>query len=235
MNEQITNVITKSKSIFSWIGRNIILLGFLICMIIIVILWMQNKSLNKSNDIKDVQLMMANDSAKEYKTKTGQAYFKFNAKEIEANALRVSLDASDTKIKDLRAENIKWRNIISVQQAQLLSAGHITTNVHDSIIHDTIPGTIPNIIQKINWTNHYLTLNAIIKDKVFDADYIYKINLKLISEKKGKSFIVTGIIDDPNAKIITGSQIIVTPTTHWWNKNWIWGVTGIVAGYVLTR
>lgn len=223
------------KNIITWITKNIILVGFIVCAIIIIVLWFQLKNVNKKFDIQSVELMSRNDSVKEYRTKAGDAYFKINSVSVEANVLRQSVKAMDIDLKELRATKVKLNDIIAVQKLQLLAAGHINANVRDSIIHDTIPGNTSSIVQKINWTNNYLTLNGVIKDKVFDADYTYLVNLKLISEKKGKLNIVTGIIDDPYAKIITGSQLIITPTSHWYQKWWIWGIGGMVGGYFIAK
>jgi hypothetical protein len=221
--------------LLNWIKTNYILVLFGILILIILFLWMKNKSLNKQIDIKNVELMAQTDTVKAYKTKAGDAYFVMKSVVIESNALKASLKADAIELNKLKAENINWRDIVSVQKLQLEAAGHIIANMHDSIIHDTIVGK-PDINVKIfNWSNNYLLLTGIVNNNLFDAHYIYKINQQLITQKKGNSYIVTATIDDPNAKIITGSQIIVTPTKHWWQAPWIWGIAGMAAGIYITH
>lgn len=231
MNEQ--PIVTKSN-IAGYIISGIII----VLLIVITVQYFQKRSLQKKYDIASVELMASNDSVTAYKTKAGDDYFKFNSVTIERNALRGSLIADSIEIKALRAMNVNYRDIVSVLKVKLEASGHIITDVRDSINnvpHDSIDntpfGSPNNIIQTIKWNNKHLFLNASIKNKIFDADYLYKANLLLVPEKVGKSIVVTGKFDDPNAKIITGSQITIAPQTYFYHKWYIYMLTGL-AGFV---
>jgi len=203
--------------------------------ITIIVLYYQNKSLDKNNQIQAVELMAAKDSAVMYKTKAGQAYFQTKAVEIEKNALKQSLEAQGFDLKQLKAEKVVWRNVESALRLELKVAGTIHTNVKDSTVQDSVPSKPPITIQKIDWTNEYLTLNGVIKNKIFDATYDYRIKINSVAEKKGKSFIVTTSLSDKQATIVSGSQLIITPTSKWYMKPWLWGVVGLVAGHYITK
>lgn len=232
MDEQ--TIITKYPKIVTYIVLGIIA----VLLIVIAVLYFQNRSIQKKYDIQSVELMVSNDTVKEYRTKAGDAYFKFNSVTIEKNAMKGSLIADSIEIRSLRAMNVDYRDIVAVLKVKLEAAGKIIANVHDSIIHDTIPGSFDKIVQTIKWDNKYLFLNGTIKSKIFDADYLYKVNLLLVPEKIGKSIMVTGRIDDPNAKIITGSQITIAPQTYFYHKWWVYGLTflaGTAGGIYLMK
>jgi len=65
-----------------------IFMGIVITALVITtfVLYIKLNTATKENQIKDVQLMMANDTVKQYKTKSGENYGKFNAVSIEADA-----------------------------------------------------------------------------------------------------------------------------------------------------
>lgn len=232
MNEQ--TVIAKYPKIITYIVLGI----FAVLLIAITVLYFQNRAIQKKYDIQSVELMVSNDSVKQYKTKAGDAYFKFNSVTIEKNALRGSLIADSLEIRSLRAMNVDYRDIVSVLKVKLEAAGKIIAGVHDSIVHDTIPGAVDKIVQTVKWDNKYLFLNGTIKDKILNAKYLYKVNLLLVPEKVGQSIMVTGRIDDPNAKIITGSQITIAPQTYFYHKWWAYGLTflaGTAGGIYLMK
>jgi hypothetical protein len=225
------------KEIIAWIIKNIVLVGFILCLLVITILWYQNKHLKKESQIKDVLMASQNDTVKAYKTKSGDAYFKWQSVEVERNALKGSLEAMDIDIKKLKAENIHWRDLVSVQKVQIEAMGQIIANTHDSIVHDTIPGHIPQIAQVFDWTSpgKNLTLNGYFLNKVLKANYLYQVGVPLLVEKRGKSFIVTASLSDPNAKITTASQITIVPTQRWWNHWYIYLTAGAVGGFILAK
>lgn len=219
---------TKPVRIFVWIIIGIVL-------IILIVQYFKIKHLTKQNQIQAVELLVANDSVKEYKTKAGDAYFKIKVVAIENNALKKSLALDSVSIKKLRAENVNWRDIVSVLKLKLTTTGQFTTPVRDSLVKDTTSNNVLLNKQYFNWTNHYLTFQGTIFKKVMIGDYTYQINQTLISEKKGKSYIITGTIDDPNAKIISGNQIIITPTVHWWNKWYYYVIAGTAFGVFVLK
>lgn len=225
------------KKVIDWIKKNYILVLFGILLIVIAILWLNNKSLNKKIDIQSVELMVQNDSTKIYKTKAGDYYSKFQAEGIKKNSLKKSLDIMGITNKELRDRNIKQGDIISALEFKVKAMGDIIANVKDSIIHDTIPGKPDITIPTVKWDDTHLYLNGYIQDKIFKGKYTYNLSLLNFVEQKGKSYIVTIYPPDNNkgVTITNGSQIIVTPTKHWWEKPWIWGLAGVGAGIFITR
>jgi hypothetical protein len=231
------------KSVFTWIIKNILWVAFALLLLVILILWLQNKSLKKESQIKDVLIASQNDTVKSYKTKAGEAYFKWQSIEVERNALKGSLEVMGIDMKKLKAENIKWRDLVSVQNIKIEAMGQIIANTHDSIIPsppDTISNhasQIPQVAQVFDWTSpgKNLTLNGYFLNKVLNAKYTYQIGLQLSTEKHGKDYIVTASLTDPNAKISTASQITIIPTKHWWEKPWIWGLVGLAGGIYITK
>lgn len=225
-------VLVVKTTLQKWLGyAKYILIGGLI--LTIIILYYQNKSLDKNNQIQAVELMSQTDSAKMYKTKAGEAYFQTKAVEVEANALKKSLEAQGFDLKKLKAEKVNLSNVVSSLKMELVAAGTIHTNVRDSIVYDTIKGN--TLQQHIIWSNQFLSLNGVIKNKEFSATYLYQTKINSVTEKKGKSYIVTTSLSDPQAKITNGSQVIITPTSKWYMKPWLWGVAGLAAGVFIAK
>jgi hypothetical protein len=191
------------------------------------------KKLEKANQLQAVEIMTAKDSVKTMVTKNGEMYFDMIAATVDASALKNALAENGLVIKELRARGIAINQIVSTLKAQLAVAGHDTINLRDTIIN-VVNGT-PLPAQSFNWTNTFLSLSGLINDKRLVMDYIYKTDLTMIQTQKGKSVMVTGYLSDPNARIVTGSSIIVTHKVHWYEKPWIWGVAGMGLGYYLCK
>lgn len=202
-------------------------------LLVIVVMFFKNKSLTKSNQIQSVELLMANDSAKMYKTKAGEAYFTLNSVVIEKNALKKSLIETGLTIKDLRQKDVNWRNINSVLTAKLEAAGHAVTTIHDTTYIDTSGVVKP--AKDFVWSNSHLSLNGLIKEKDIDIAYKYQVGLKTISETKGNETKITIYSDDPNAKIVTGYQINVKTKIPFYKKWYVWATAGLVGGYFITK
>src|SRR5665647_3473243 len=92
-------------------------------LIIIIVQYFKINSKDKTIDLQSVELLIANDSAKVYKTKNGQVYSQLNSVVIESNVLKKSLEISGLTIKELRQKDIKWRNITATLQAELEASG----------------------------------------------------------------------------------------------------------------
>lgn len=202
-------------------------------LITIIVLYFNNKSLRKTNQIQSVELLTANDSAKMYKTKYGETYFQLNSVVIEKNALKTSLIESGFIIKDLRQKDINWRNINSVLTAKLEASGHAVTTIHDTTYIDTT-GTVKPAKDFV-WSNNNLSLNGLIKEKDIDIAYNYKVGLRTISETKGNDTKITIYSDDPNAKIVTGYQISVKNKIPFYKKWYVWATAGLIGGYFITK
>jgi hypothetical protein len=208
-----------------------IVLGILITTIIVQ--HFQNKSLRKDNQIQSVALLVANDSAKVYRDKAGDLYSKLNTATIESGALKTSLIETGLTIKELRQKDIKWRDITAVLNARIEASGHATAILHDTMYIDTTG--IKRPVKDFVWTNKYLSLSGMIKEKDINIGYNYSMDLKSITTTKGNTTSVTIFSNDPNAKITNGYQINVINKTAWYKRWYIWGAAGLVGGYFIAK
>jgi len=204
--------------------------------LVVILLAIQSvriNSLQKKNQVQMVELMAANDSARVFKTKSGELYFELNAVTVEKNALKNALLSSGFEMEELRAKDIKWRNIVSTLKAELAISGRDTIYLHDTTYVATGEGTITG--KSYNWTNNYLTLSGLIRDKFMVTDYKYLTAMSFITEKRGKTTKVTATLADPKAMITTGSQIVIEHKTGWYEKPWLWGLLGAGLGVYLCK
>ena len=188
-------------------------------------------NLRRDKEISDVKIMLSTDSVKTFKTKTGEAYAKLNSILIEKSALSESLLSMGQTNKKLNSENIKQSDIISVLKSKLLSTGHDTITLHDTtFISSKITG------KDYLWTNNYLSLWGTIVGYKMNNNYSYKIDLTYITEQASKKkSIVTVSLSDPNARILTGGQIIVIQTPKWYDHWYYYALTGLVAGHYIFK
>jgi hypothetical protein len=214
--------------------KNIIII--VIAALVLIILAYQSMRINrleKKNQFQAVELMSANDSVTTYRTKAGKLYFDFNAIEVEKNALKNSLVSTGFTIKELRAMNIKWREIVSSLKAELTMAGHDTIMLHDTTVVTVGGNTF--LGKSYKWTNNFLSLSGLISEKTMDVDYSYKVGMSFITEQQGKKIKITASLLDPHAGITTGSEIIIAHKTRWYEKPWLWGLAGIGAGIYIMK
>ena len=207
----------------------------LLLMLIITVQYFQKKSLRKTNQVQAVELMAVNDSVKAYKDKLGNAYFMVNAVEIEKNALKVSLETMGFTIKELRQKDVTWRNVVSALKAKIEVSGQTDTIPLIDVPKDSLTVSLPVVDKGFDWTNHYLTISGIIKPETIIMNYKYTTDIALVQERERKGIKVTAIISDPTAKISTGSSIFVSQKLKWYEKPWLWGLGGLVAGYFATK
>ena len=190
--------------------------------------------LKKKYDIQSVDLMNKNDSATVYKTKSGELYSQLQSVTIDKNALKASLAESGFEIKKLRARDVKWRNIVSALKIKLVSAGRIDTiRLHDTTY--IAANGVKLIGKTYNWTNNYLTLSGLIRDKSMDVNYSYSTQLYYTNEQVGHQSKITIWSSDPNARITTGSQITVSAKSKWYEKWWLHELVGIGIGRFLFK
>lgn len=187
-------------------------------------------------EVQAVQLMSVQDTVRQLHTKKGELYVQIKSIGVEKSNLEKTIEAMGLKVKDLTAMGIKKDDVIAVLKLQIEAAGTIHTPVHETVIHDTVPGFYKGVLQTLEpWSNGHLFLTGTIKDKIFDADYQYKTGMVLVPEQKGKSIVVTAKLDDPKAKILTGQQINVVYKVHWYEKPWVWGAAGFVGGIIVNK
>ena len=210
-----------------------IIIAFGLIVAALIILVIKFDRLTKKSQVQAVELMNANDSVTTYRTKTGQLYFEINAVTVEKNALKNSLEVSGFTIRELRAMDVKWRDIVSTLKAELAMSGRDTIFLHDTTYVTVGGATLAGKAYK--WTNNYLSLSGLIRDKFMVTDYKYLTGMSFITEKKGKTTKVTATLADPQARITTGSQIIIEHKIRWYEKPWLWGLAGIGLGVYLGK
>ena len=192
------------------------------------------RKLKKDNQIQAVKIMMANDTATVYRTKSGEAYFKLNSVLIEKNASKASLDEMGIQAKGLKEKNVDLNDIIQVLRGQLASSGHGTITLHDTIYKFVNKPQIS--LKTFDWNNKYLYLKGeVYSDNRIEADYLYKTDLIATTEHSGGKSIVTISISDPNARIISGSQIVVTPSVKFWDHWYFYVLAGMAGGIYLAK
>ena len=217
-------------NLYKWI------IGMVIGLLLIanMVQCIQKKSINKDFQIQSVALIVANDSAKVYKDKYGVTYSTLNSVLIDKDALRKSLDVAGITAKELRVKNIKLNDITEVLRAKLEVAGNANVTLHDTVYIDSTGVKIP--AKDFSWTNKYLTLNGLIKDKNADIKYLYQIGLDSYKTQNGDKVTYTIFsTDKENSKITNGYTITVSekkPSTFW---TWTWRVASFAGGYYLGR
>jgi hypothetical protein len=194
------------------------------------------RQITKDKDILNIKLMSVNDTATAYKTKAGEAYYRINSVTIENNALKGSLEAMGIDQKKLKETNINLSNIVSVLREELKVSGHTGSIPLVPVVN--LPSDTSKIKAKsFEWTNTFLTLKGITEDaRIRNIDYKYQTGILHTTEDvKDKTIVTISLTDKENASIINGSQFVVTPTKHWWNKPWVWGVAGAVGGILIAK
>lgn len=204
-------------------------------LLLILLFGLKQCQLNKERDknqIANVQLSALNDSVVQYKSKNGDLTAKIGSVQVESDNRKEALDAAGFELKDLRARDIKWREINFALKAQLQAQGSGQTTLTDTLLiskTDTIRQA------NFDWNNRFLFLSGFIKGKDMQFDYTYKTSIDLISEKKGKSYIVSAYLGDKNASITTANSITIVPKKKWWDKWYFYTGAGLVGGYFIAK
>lgn len=191
-----------------------------------------NNELADKYQIQSVELSTLNDSVKTVVSKNGDLTFKLSSVSVESDNRKEALDAAGFEIKELRAKDIKWRDINFALKAQLQAQGSGQTVLHDTLLiskTDTIKQA------NFNWNNKFLFLSGNIREKELKFDYTYKTSIDLISEKKGKSYIISAYLGDKNASITTANSITIVPKNKWWNRWYVHAGAGLVTGYFIFK
>jgi len=202
---------------------------------ILSMLGVKQCQLNKERDkyqIAQVELAAFNDSVKVYKSKTGELTAKVASVIVEADNRKKALDAAGFEIKDLKERDVKWRDVVFALKAQIQAQGSGTTVLRDTLIvskTDTIRQA------NFNWNNRYLFLSGNIQEKQLKFDYTYKTAIDLVSEKKGKSYIVSAYLSDPQATVTTANSITIVPKKKWWGWDVLKIASGIGFGYLIAK
>jgi len=190
-----------------------------------------NRSLSRSKSelrLKNVEISTLKDSVKVLMSKNGDLTFKFQSVQIESKERKDALELLGFELSDLRQRDIKQKNIISALNAKLSASGSGTMIMKDSIVY--IKGDSVKVSYG-KWTNNYLTLNPFLIGNNLDFDYLYEAKISLIQEKN----IVSAIISDPNAKIVTANSITIENKKRWWDKWYFYLAAGSVIGYEIAK
>lgn len=205
-------------------------------LLLILLFGIQQCQLNKERDknqIANVQLSALNDSVSTYKAKNGNLTTKINSVSVESDNRKEALIAAGFETKKLLKENdIKWRDINFALKAQIQAQGNGQTTLHDTLLiskTDTIKQA------NFDWNNRFLFLSGFIKGKDMQFDYTYKTSIDLISEKKGKAYIVSAYLGDKNASITTANSITIVPKKRWFDKWYVHAGAGLVGGYFIFK
>ncbi len=189
--------------------------------------------------LSNVELSTLKDSVAVYQSKNGDLSYKLASVTIDKGNLKKSLDIAGFDIKELKAQNIKWRKATNALKLELQAAGSVTTEVTDTFyIDNEVPGKIDTVWYSSisDWSNDYLSIyNGRISDKNLAFDYDYKVDIKLVQTEKGKSVLVTAMLTDPNASITTANSITVKHKTKWYQKWWLWSSAGLIGGAFLAK
>ena len=209
---------------------------YIIGTILLVLLFgVKQCQLNKERDkyqFAQVELAAFNDSVRIYKSKTGELTAKINSVVVESDNRKQALDKAGFEIKELRSRDVEWRDIVFALKAEIQTQGSGTTVLRDTLL---ISNTDTIRQANFNWNNRFLFLSGFIKGKDMQFDYIYKTSIDLVSEKKGKVYVVSAYLDDKNATIATANSITIVPKKKWWGWRLIEDAAAVALGYVIAK
>lgn len=212
--------------------KNWQLLGFSFMLLVLLLIGKHNNNqLEKENELKTIELASLNDSVQTFISKTGELTFKLNSVSVEANNNRKALEAAGFEIKDLKAREVEWRKVNFALKAQIQATGSGQTTLRDTTYvfnTDTIKRA------EFAWNNKYLFFKGFVQDKNLKFDYTYNLKFDFLNTPVGKhKNIVSIILDDPQAKVISANSITITRKVHWYERPWVWGLAGVAGGFYL--
>lgn len=208
-------------------------LGMALIMLSIILL--QHRRIEKLKDISQVQaveLSMLNDSVSAFKSKNDELTYKLSSVKIEKDNLKESLELSGYEIKELKRREINYKKINSALQLELQVSGAGHATIVDTIT--VINGIDTANVRTFKWTNNYLSLTGSIDNRL-NFNYFYKSGIQIIQYKQRKQQMVAVILNDPNASVTTGNNIVITKERKWYEKPWVWGIAGLAGGVVIAK
>jgi chaperonin cofactor prefoldin len=217
----------KSKVLFFWITAAVV---------VISIFFMQRCKLLEYKDtaqIQAVELSTLKDSVRVIRQKNGELSYQVKAVEVEKRNLRQSLEVAGYEIKDLKAQEIKWRKITSTLRAELESKGSGQAEIVRDTIHENRTDTI--FQNNFKWNNDYLFLSGNVNRDFVNFDYRYRTALDIVTFEKKRETVVSVSLDDPNASVVSSSSITISHKRKWYEKPWIWGLAGFTTGIIISR
>lgn len=204
-------------------------------LLLVLLFGLKQCQLNNERDkkqIANVQLSALNDSVVQYKSKNGDLTAKIGSVQVESDNRKDALIAAGFELKDLRARDIKWRDVNFALKAQIQAQGSGQTTLIDTLL---ISKTDTVRLANFDWNNRFLFLSGFVKGKDMQFDYTYKTSIDLISEKKGKNYIVSAYLGDKNASITTANSITIVPKKQFLDRWYFYVAAGLVGGYFIAK
>lgn len=155
--------------------------------------------------------------------------------EIDRSNIKQSLIAMGQKVEELSAQGVKYKDIISSLHAQIQTSGTASIILHDTILVGKIDTTL---CKKFDlWSNSHLTLsNGLLCNNHLDiGDYTYRLNFDATTSKAKRGTLLTMSFDDKKAVLVNGSSFIVPYKRSWYEKWWVSGTIGLIAGIYLEK
>lgn len=186
--------------------------------------------LKQQSQVQAFELSTLKDSVMVHRNKNHELTYKLTTVEIERSNLKKSLAAAGYDIKQLKEREIKWKKIASTLKVQLEATGRGQATLRDTI---EINNTDTIHVAAFSWNNNYLFLSGNLQNKQMNFDYKYKVGIDFITARHRRATTISIITTDPNAAITTGHSITVEQKTKLWEKPWLWGIAGIIGGYMI--
>lgn len=212
---------------------------FVIALTFMVVFYIQKRKVNNLKEqvqLQAVELAQLKDTVLTYVTKNGQLISKIKSVEVDKRNLKDALEIIGIEKKDLKDQNIKLKNLVSVLQLEIKTFGEGQTNVVDTFYVDKVT-TDTIYYQKVNdWTDNYLSLfNAKIENKEFKFKYDYLLDMDLLVDRPKNAVVVTAKINNPNLESLKATSITVSTKKKWWEKHWVWGIAGVGTGILISK
>lgn len=212
---------------------------FVIALTFMVAFYIQKRKVNNLKEqvqLQAVELAQLKDTVLTYVTKNGQLISKIKSVEVDKRNLKDALEIIGIEKKDLKDQNIKLKNLVSVLQLEIKTFGEGQTNVVDTFYVDKVT-TDTIYYQKVNdWTDNYLSLfNAKIENKEFKFKYDYLLDMDLLVDRPKNAVVVTAKINNPNLESLKATSITVSTKRKWWEKPWVWGIAGVGTGILISK
>ena len=188
--------------------------------------------LEDQNQLQSVIIASQNDSIVAYKSKNGDLTYKLNSVTVEHDNAKKALELANFDIKEFKSRDIRWRDINMALQAKINAQGNGNANLIDTVI---ISKTDTIYRSNFSWSNRYLSLRGFVLNKNLQFSYKYATDLSLISEKKGKNYVISAYLSDPSAVVTSGNSITIVPTSRFYKKNWFWLTIGVIGGYFIPK
>jgi len=204
--------------------------------LLLAVILIQNCSkqqLKNKNQLQAVELASIKDTVESFRNKNEELVTKVLSTTVTANNRKKALEEAGFEIDKLKQDNVKWRDVNLALKMKLDAAGSGTITLHDTIPVYIKGDTIQAKVGK--WNNDYLFLWPYLVGNKLNFKYTYQTNINLLQEQKGKSYVITAKLSDPNASIMTGNSITIVPKKRWWDKWYVYGAVGVAGGVLLVK